>query len=59
MPLAITTKLLNNADSWFGLNDSHINHYKHDDFIMKVFQVAARGTPKSMLWLDSQMLKMK
>ena len=26
---------------------------------MKVFQVLVRGTLKSMLWLDNQMLKMK
>ena len=49
----IATKLVNNADS--GLNDSHIKTLQN----LKVFQVAARGTPKSMLWLDNQMLKMK
>ena len=26
---------------------------------MKAFQVSPRGTPKSMLWQDSQMLKIK
>ena len=47
---------MNNADSWLGLKDSHIKTLQNfeDNFIMKVFQVAARGTPKSMLWLDSQ-----
>ena len=57
----VASKILNNADSWIGLNDSHIKTLQdfQDEFIMKVFQVSPRGTPKSMLWLDSQMLKMK
>ena len=56
----VATKLLNNADSWLGLNDSKTLQNFQDNFIMKVFQVAARGTTKRILWLlDSQMLKMK
>ena len=57
----IATKLLNNADTWLGLNESHIKTLQNfqDHFITKVFQVSARGTPKGMLWLDSQTLKMK
>ena len=41
--------------------ESHIKTLKNfqDDFIMKEFQVSATGAPKSMIWLDSQMLKMK
>ena len=57
----IIPKLLNNAEFWLGLNDSHIKTLQNfqDTFIMKVFQVSARGTPKGMLRLDSQMLSMK
>ena len=43
----IATKLLNNADSWLGLNDSHMKTLQifQDNFIRKVFQVLARCTP--------------
>ena len=52
---------MNNADSWLDLYDSHLKTLKtfQDDFIRKVIQVSARGTPKRMLWLDTQMLTMK
>ena len=57
----ISTKLLKNADSWLGLNNSHIKTLKNfqDDFIIKLFQVAAMRMPKSMLWLDGQILQIK
>ena len=57
----IASKLLNNADSWIGLNNSHINMLQDflDEFMNKVFQVSPKGTIKCMLWFDSQMLKMK
>ena len=57
----VIPKLLNNAESWLGLNDSHIKTLQEfqDNFLRKVFQVAARGTPKGMLRLDSQILSMK
>ena len=57
----VIPKLLNNAESWLGLNDSHIKTLQEfqDNFLRKVFQVAARGTPKGMLCLKSQILQMK
>ena len=37
----IIPKLLNNAESWLGINDSHLKTLQEfqDNFIMKVFQV--------------------
>ena len=57
----IIPKLLNNAESWLGLNDSHIEKLQNfqDNFIRKVFQVSAAGTPKGMLMLYGQMLSVK
>ena len=48
----IIPQLLNNAESWLGLNDSHIEKLQN----FQVFQVSAAGTPKGMLILDGQML---
>ena len=57
----VIPKLLNNAESWLGINESHIKTLQdfQDNFIRKVFQVSAKGTPKGMLRLDSQILPMK
>ena len=57
----VIPKLLNNAESWLGINDSHLTTLQEfqDNFLRKVFQVAAKGTPKGMLCLDSQILPMK
>ena len=45
----VIPKLLNNAESWLGINDSHLTTLQEefqDNFLRKVFQVAAKGTPK-------------
>ena len=57
----VIPKLLNNAESWLGINESHIKTLQdfQDNFLRKVFQVAAKGTPKGMLRLDSQILPMR
>ena len=41
-------KLLNNAESWLGINDSHIKKLQNfqDNSFRKVIQVSASGTPQ-------------
>ena len=57
----VIPKLLNNTESWLGINESHIKTLQdfQDNFIRKVVQVSAKGTPKGMIRLDSQILPMK
>ena len=52
---------MNNADSWLGLNESHIKTLQkfQDNFILKVFQVSARGTPKIMPRMKWRIIQLK
>ena len=53
--------LLANAESRIGLNNTHVYRLQQvqDEFFTEMFQVSKKGTMNCMLWLDSQMLKMK
>ena len=57
----VLPQLLNNCESWLGIADSDIQKLQdfQDNYILKFFQVSAKGTPKGMLMLDSQILSMK
>ena len=54
----VLSKILSNSDSWIGLTMQHIDIIQsvQDNYFMKVFQVADRGTPVCMVRLDSQTL---
>ena len=54
-------KLLNNFESWLGLNNTHLEKLQEfqNKFLREVLHVAQSGTPKGMLELDGQMLSMK
>ena len=53
--------MLANSISWIGPNESHINRMKkvQDGNFIKVFQESNIGTPKCMIQLDIQTLKIK
>ena len=57
----VIPQLLNNAESWLGIKNSDLKILQdlQDDYVRRVFQVSARGTPLGMLMLDSQILSMK
>ena len=57
----VIPQLLNNAESWLGIKESNLKILQdfQDNLIRKVFQVSAKGTPKGMIRLDSQILPMK
>ena len=57
----IVQKLLNNSESWLGLNNIYKDKLQEfqNKFIRKVFQLSPSGTPKGMLELDGQMLSIK
>ena len=57
----VSSKLLSNSDSWIGLTNKHIERIQsvQDNYFMKVFQVADKGTPVCMVRLDSQTLQVK
>ena len=55
------SSLLSNSDSWIGITKEHIERLQsvQDNYFMKVFQVADKGTPVCMVRLDSQTLQVK
>ena len=59
-PISEYETIINNAESWhMARNKREPLQEFQDNFLRKVFQVAAKGTPKGMLCLDSQILPMK
>ena len=50
----IVMKLLNNSESWLGLNQTHIDKLQEfqNKFVRRVFQVSPSETPKGILKLE-------
>ena len=57
----VIPQLLNNAESWLGITNSDLKILQdlQDEYVRSVFQVSAKGTPRGMVMLDSQILSMK
>ena len=57
----VIPSLLFNCKSWIGINDTHLNtlHSFQDAFISRLLHLPRAGTAKSLIRMDSGMLKMR
>ena len=57
----IVTSILNNSDSWIGINDEIIDKLQdfQNSFMLRFFEAAKQGTPTGIVELDANMLLMK